>query len=376
MVYFNDFLFKTDRAIAYYSNADFILEVSKVNNFDEFSKLMKTKKGNEKQLLEEGIIFLESKEKKEDFQINFLEKYKKYIKQTLEDNVMEYFNNYYVSYCFCKKWSMCTNESDYETIFYGKTMNNIFELLDKKYDELLNKIKNKNELTIEEREFFENLILNYTINGSVADDSYNDIIEYFNLYPIQNIENLKNRQLYFIYIASKKISQINPLCELSFNTNTNLEGVEGDTLGVMISTLDGKSGITINYMDIYSINSEKKFYEHLFTLLHEIGHLKQTMIKDEKTRNFYNMENFLISENLDFYIEHHDEFHMESDADMYAIEELKREFGKDNPLVIEMCDRKLKTILSQDIKKFTELEIEEYKKIIERKNLQKGNKQN
>lgn len=311
------------------------------------------------------------KQKKEDFQIRFLEKYKKYIKRILNENVMEYFNNNYISYCFCKEWSMHSNENDFKTLFYGKPMNVIFESLDKKYDELKDKIKNKKLLTTEEKNFFENVILNFTINGSISDDSYDDIIEYFNLYPINNIEDLRNRQLYFIYIASKKIKEINPLCELSFDVNTDLEGIEKDTLGLLSSTLDGKLGITINYMDIYSINSEKKFYEHLFTLLHEIGHLKQTIIKDEETRNFYNMENFIIAENLDFYIKHHDEFHIELDADLYAIDELKNEFGKNNPLVTSMCDRKLKAILSQDIKKFTELEIEEYKKIIERKNLQK-----
>lgn len=42
--YLNDFLFKTDRAIAYYSNADFILEVSSIDNYNEFSKLMEKKK--------------------------------------------------------------------------------------------------------------------------------------------------------------------------------------------------------------------------------------------------------------------------------------------------------------------------------------------
>lgn len=367
MVYLNDFLFKIDRTIAYYSNEDFILEISSIENFDEFSKLIKSKKENEKQLLEEGIIFLENKENKENFQINFLEKYKKYIKQTLNENVMEYFNNYYVSYCFCKKWNMSAGENESKIFCFDKSLEEIFELLEKKYDEILNKIKNKNELTNEEKNFFENYILNFAINGAICDDSYNDVIEYFNLYPINIIDNLKNRQLYIIYIASKKISKINPLCELSFDTNTNLEGIEADTLGITIQSSDGRLGITINYMDIYSINSENKFYEHLFTLLHEIGHLKQTMVNDEKTKNFYNMENFLIAEDLDFYIEHHDKFHIEIDANIYAIDELKKEFGEDNPLVVKMCDRKLQAILSQDVKNFTELEIEEYKKLIERK---------
>ena len=409
MVNLNALLFVTDRCLEYVKNRDFLIQASKVDNSDEFSKLIESKTGSDKKSLENAIIYMENCETRqmsnqsdlneqetidgsnflhhEDFHILFLEKYRAYIPQVLEKNVMEYFNNDYISYCFCRQWQECTDDNKdhpdasetevfnlFEKDFYGKSMNQIFDLIDQKNKEIVDKIKAKTPLNDEEQRFFENIQLNFTINGYIAEDSYDEIVEYFNLYPIRTLdrtenqmESLRNRQLFFIYMAAKRIREINPFCLLSFDTKPNLQRSRRTFSGFLQPVSENEFILQINYMQIYDISNDEDFYQHLFTLFHEIGHLKQHTVVEEPEKNIYDLEHFLMRKNYEFYRSHHNQFQIEINADLYAINEMKKEFGKDNnPAANKIYEKELENFLTHnvhDVNKFMDLEIEEYNRL-------------
>lgn len=227
---------------------------------------------------------------------------------------------------------------------------------------MLKKIDNSIELTNKEKEFIENYFLSFSSNNFTLPTS--DILKYFEKYPIQNLDSFKNKKLYLLYICSKKVTELGMKCNIHFDGK---EDIEDKCEGYFAPLDDGTMLININAIASYVLKDDESFFEQIFTIYHEIGHLKQKINKERfenEVKQVFDMEDVIRRENHDFYVKYHDHFFKEKNADEFATEELEKDF-KDNKIVQELCDKeknKLMELYKYNIK-FLNLLFEEYNKI-------------
>lgn len=122
-------------------------------------------------------------------------------------------------------------------------------------------------------------------------------------------------------------------------------------------------------MGLYSIKSNKDFYRKVYTVMHELGHLNQDINYDnygEAEKNRMSMEKELMNKKREFYNQNHDNFYVEIDADMYAIEKIVDDFKnvKDACSICLEKIKKVKGILKSD-SDFMKLETEKYREMKE-----------
>ena len=351
-------------ASGFTATIDFTYITSKLENDEEFKQVIENLSIQEKENLENAVIYMHesSVNKNEtDWSQIFYKKYVKYLEKKLNDNVFEYINNKFCLYLIFQS-GITQGQEKYDKVVFGRKVGEVFEILDSSYDDMLKKIDNSIELTNKEKEFIENYFLSFSSNNFTLPTS--DILKYFEKYPIQNLDSFKNKKLYLLYICSKKVTELGMECNIHFDEK---EDVEGKCAGYFASLDDGTMLININAIVSYELKDDEIYFKKIFDIYHEIGHLNQKINKEifePELKQMSDMEDVIKIENCDFYDKYHDHFFKEKNANEFAIKELEKDF-KDNKIVQKLCDKeknKLMELYKYDIN-FLNLLFEEYNRI-------------
>jgi len=369
----------TDRLVAYAMSINFFEDMSQINDINHFIQIMQSKVNKEKQEIEEGIIYLTQKVKKEnlkEYEIIFLKKYHQYLFLTLEKDVKEYYNNAYCNYLFSKTLNDLSSHEKpeaAETVKFinGKTISEIEDITVNEANSIMNKIRNNEEIDANDKKFLEELFLSiayfsaiYKENDGEKDFMY-DVVDYFNKYPINDLSTPRNMQLSILYNLSSRMINYPKNCAIIFSTEYTYSTINQKyTLGFYAKTSEGIPIIGINGLDTYDLKTEKDFLEKMFTIFHELRHFEQENIEfNEELKKITEMENYLIKNDREFYRKYHDSFFLESDADNYAIIQLTELYKKQYPkLVSEIIENQIKN-KRIDYQTFYPMELEEYNKI-------------
>ncbi len=340
----NELIKSIDKEVSYLESTSFIEKASKEENMDEFIKLIKSY--TEKNNLENSLIYLASKEELKDYEKSFLDKYNKYLLKILENDPKEYYNNSYCSFLYTNALNKLTSKEElYKTKFInGKSLGEIDDILANIQDKLLQDIKDGKELSQKSRYFLEESILLFAFENIILkeyedkEDTMFDIVMYFNKYSIHDISTSRNKQLSILAALSQRMIKFSGNNAIRFNLDDVLENdkyYRKGSLGVLPKT--NIPYIEINGMDSINLSNEESFLEKMFTIFHELGHLRQKKNLNEFDENMlkiFKLEGELINNCNDFYIEYHDSFFVERDADNYAITELKKEYGEKYPTIV------------------------------------------
>lgn len=381
----NDLIKSVDDKISYLENYDFYLEMSKISDIYKFTEIM-TKKGiEEKRKIELGIIAMSRQKDLSGVDLTFLAMYHKYLTNILENNPLEYYNNLYCSYMYSSSWRNVKTDNDMKEkkFINGKLLTEIEDILTDKFNSLMNKLRNGKELNEKERNFIEELILDLVMNSGIfkqsidgEEDLMYDVDFYFKKYPINDISNPRNRFLELIRLLSVKMLEFEGNCAIMFSSDYS-KGKNGVVLGSYFKDTNGISCIKINGVDILNLNNNQDFFEKIFTVFHELGHMHQHDFPELYGDNFkeiMEIEKYIIKHNKDFYDNNHDSFYIERDADFYACSVLLDEYcNKDNchekytPIILNITNRELnrKRI---DMALFDKMLLDEYNKLLELNN--------
>lgn len=367
----NEILRNTDRLINFYENENLYKNLSNISNFDDFCKYV-SKFDNDNNFIN-GIIEIYNNAEKKSWCRLFIDKYNLYLTKKLEDDCRDYYNNNYVLFLFIDK---CLNTSDNEyegaIFFNGKKMVDIDNILIDKYNYLISRMNNKEKLDTNDKKFIEQTFLCHAFYSSIYKmydgnkDMMYDIVSYFNKYPINDLSDLKNKQLMLLSIISNNLIKINSNCGFQFSNE-----IIDDSLGEFYLE-DDIPIIKINALDIYDIQSNLQFVKKIYTIYHEIGHFMQKINEssyDLSIQQIFKMESELVKSSMDFYHKYHDNFFVERDADYYAMRKLRNNFYKlypDEVNKVLVAKGNLKRI---DVSKFLEMEYHQYDLI---KNKSKG----
>ena len=364
-----DMLKGLDGKISYYECAELIEKLKESKDTKLFKEILE-KESDQKDKLESSLIYLVSNNKEK----GFIEKYNKYLVKELENDVRNYLNNKYCLYLLFI--AIMNDESDgtdnLEKLFINdKTINKCLDDIEEKEEKLLKKLNNNEELENTDKIFLENafsffpsvFVIHKEVEGEEGLISV--IVKYFNKYPIKDLTTPRSKQLYILYILSKKLMELPGNCGLSY---TLKEQKRGNLIinGFVYTAYDGIPEIAINDLDLYSLDSDIELLEKIFTLFHEVGHIRQNLKLKEYTKEeieLIDLENKIISRRKDFYNKHHADFYIELDADTYAINEIINEYGKTYPKIVKDIVEKRNNTKRMSFDKFYQLELEEYKKI-------------
>lgn len=353
----NDVIKKTDLLLDYFEVKDLIEKISNEDNDFEFESL-ESKVLNK---IESSTLYLYEKKDKNNDEINFLKKYNKYISKLVEKDIKYAMNN---DYCYNILYTMYDNDCSSDDIIdaFNSTLNSIFDKLNNELEKIENKILKGCELSSCEKNFFENNVL-FVVNKELIEYSDNEIIlKYFDKFQF-DFDNYKNRQLYLIWIILKITAEFGKKICIIFDDSIEIEKNKYLTSGHIGKLPDGRRVIKINNTSIYNIKYNYDFYNLLFVVFHELGHLNQDVNFDkysDNSKKIINMENELKNLNRDFYLENHDKFFIEKDASFYAAKKLLQEFPTEKD-VLNIYRKKISKLLGGDTDKdFYKVEIEMY----------------
>lgn len=380
-----DILKDSSRLVAYGMLTNFFKDMSQINDINYFIQIMQSKTIKEKQEIEDGIIYLTSKVKKEDlkeYEIVFIAKYHQYLLFTLENDVREYYNNGYCSYLYSNAWNNLSSSDNSEEVKFinGKTLNQIDDMLISKTNSIIKKVRNNEEIEENDKMFLEEIFLSMAYDNVIykecdgEKDLMYDIVNYFKKYPINDLSIPRNMQLSILYNLSSRMIEIPENCAIQFSKEYTYSTInKKTTLGFYTRTSEGLPIICINGLDTYDLRTEFDFLEKMFILFHELGHLKQEHEEfNEEFREVIDIEKYLVQNDREFYKKYHDSFCLEWDADNYAITQMIESYGKQYPkMVTDIVSKELdrKRI---DWSTFYLMELEEYGKVsIRQENLKK-----
>ena len=352
--------------------SDFYNDMSKVEDLNYFQQIIEQKNDEEKQKIEDGVIYLSTltqKNQLNDYEILFLKKYHKYLINILEKDVRKYFNDKYCKYLYYKVWnSIKTEQESEETKFInGKSIKDIEMLLVDKYNKLMENVENGSDLENEDKKFIEEIFLAMAFNSIIykeydgEKDFMYDIVEFFKQYPIRGLSTNRDRQLNILSILASRMIDTPYNCGFSFDTDYKKSNDDNITLGTFFKAPNGISYIKIN--DMNEIFDEKEYLEKVFTIFHELGHLSQEYDKfNDEFKQVIEIEKYLLKNDREFYHKYHDSFCKEWDADNYAAIQLIKLYGEQYPeLVVDIVDKQTNK-KRVEWKKFYDMEQEKYKK--------------
>ena len=361
----NSLLKDVNGMIDYYEMLEFISFL--VNEDAGFDKRINNLDNYMKEKMENAALYLYYKVDKTIIDIEFLNKYNKHILKLINNDIKNVLNNNYCYNILSLDYNKCDSDEDIIKIF-NMSFKKIFNKLDNELDKISNKLLSGIELSDDEKIFYENNILFTVSNQIIYNEDNDEILKYFNKYPINNIEKPKNRKLYLVHMILKNSDLLGENICITFNDDIEVDNNKVVTFGRIGKLPDGRSIIEINNTDIYNIKNDYEFYQLIFTLLHELGHLNQDVNYDKYSdydKKRMDMENKLRNIDSDFYLNYHDNFFIEQDANMYAIKRMLNEFN-DNYETLNICRKKaiqLEKVYNED-NEFCKLEREEYNKRI------------
>ena len=143
---------------------DFIYKMNSLSD-DNFFKVIDRQNIEIKKQIEKAILFAYiSKYYKHNKVIkNFYENYTEYISNKLKDNPEEYCNNSFCQYLLFENVDESFEEWNKEKVF-GKTVEDILNILNERSDEILERMDLDEDVTEEEKEFVNNVLLMYASN--------------------------------------------------------------------------------------------------------------------------------------------------------------------------------------------------------------------
>ena len=356
----NNVLHKSDRMLNYYEIQDIIDKLVKLDDIKTTDAINNLETKIQKKL-ENAMIYLYDKKDKTKDELILLDKYNNYVLNEINKDGKKIMNNSYFSFVLS-----IIEQSDNKTVL-GKNLDDIINIFDNELDNISKKILNDKILSKEEQEFYENSTIFIAINSFIDSSDIQEINCYFNNYPVKNLDDNKNKQLFILFLLCKNIVEIGGNVCIKFNDDLEIDSNKFVTFGNFGRLADGRYLLEINDIDSYNLNDDSEFYRLIFTIFHELGHLNQDInydkySNDDKRR--MDVEKVFLNQDRDFYIKHHDNFFVEQDANMYAIKILLNEFGEIKE-VLDICKKKLKSLESvynQDIE-FSKLEYELYNSI-------------
>ena len=353
----NNLLRKTDLKLAYLEQRDFLNSLSSKTD-EEFVDAIEK---NDKEKNELAFTYLKDKENLSDNDDVILNKYNNHILDLMNNDIKSAMNNTYFV-------SLLSNADINDKEILGMRVDDVIEKIYQNVDMIFAKIKNGEEISDIENEFCKNALLYAVVYHYIDNEDINEINDYFTKYKVTNFDDVKNKQLYLLGLATKYIVDIGGEVCVSFEEDEEIKN-NCITSGEFGKLPDGRYVIFIYDMDLYSIKNNKEFYRKVFTVMHELGHLNQDINYNaygEAEKHRMNIEKELINKEKEFYNQNHDNFYVEIDADMYAIDKIADDFGD----VKEACSiclekiRKVKSVLKND-SRFMMLETEKYREMKE-----------
>ena len=344
----SDILDNTDNMLEFYELKDILLN-NGFNNIDSGK-------------LESAMIYLYSKSDKSSNEVDVLNKYNNYILNLVNSNKFNIVNSKYFRTIFSIDYQ---NNSDY---VLGFNIEELIGFLDDNLKSIENKIINNVELSSLEKTFYQNSLMFFACNTFIDSSDIDFIVNYFDKYPIGDLKNIDNRKLFLMSMIARNIKDIGGCVCISFNKH--LEIIDSSvTLGHFGKMIDGRYLLEVNNINDYNISDDKNFYEVIFVLLHELGHLNQDINYtkyNEDDKKIIDIEKYLINNNEEFYNNNHDSFFVEIDANMYAVKRMLNEFS--NKEALDICKKKvdmLNKVYNDD--EFIKLEYEVYNDILRSK---------
>lgn len=352
--------------------SDFYHDMSQVESMNSFQQILEAKEDQEREKIEEGIIYLSTmpKDKLKDYEVIFQRKYHDYLIDILKKDVRKYYNDKYCKYLYFRIWRLiATNQLDPETKFInGKSMKDIDLSLASQYNKLIEDMQKGIDLKDEDKKFVEETFLAMVLHDIVykeyagEKDLMYDIVEFFTRYPIRDISTSRNRQLSLLSILASRMIKIPSNCGIVFDTDYEELGNNNICLGCFSKTPSGIPYIKIN--DLEGIYTERSYLERVFTVFHELGHFLQKYDEfNDEFNKVIEIERYLVKNDNSFYKMYHDSFCLEWDADNYAITQLIEVYGAQySKLVTDIVER----IINKrriDWPTFYLMELEEYEKI-------------
>lgn len=367
----------TSKMVAYALSFDFYKDMSKITDINDFSKIMNSIGCEEKQKIENGIIYLTQKRKKDDlkkYEVIFLEKYHQYLNYILEKDVREYFNNVYCSYLYSKEYGRLSLIDNYKNIKFinGKLVADIDSILVNMNNKIMNKVRKNEEIDYNDKMFLEENFLFKAFHSVVykenngENDLMYDIVDYFNKYPIKDLSTPRNMQLSILYVLSNEMIKMPSNSAIEFSTEYTYSTIsKTNILGFYTNILNGVPMIRVNGLDVYDLRTETEFLEKLFTMFHELGHFRQEIEKfNDELKNVIEMEKYLIKYDSLFYKKYHDSFYLELDADNYAVTQIIQSYGTQYPEIVTDIVAKELNRKRIDWSVFYLMELEEYEKVM------------
>ena len=257
---------------------NFLLELSEIKDDSILFKKLDKMSECEKEILEDSIIGLNilNIEKINSFN-SFFNRYKNYVIEKANNNVMYYLNNRFLNFLYCEKLTKKDSNEAYDGIILGRKFEKIYDEIYNKYLELNEKIDKNEKLSEEEISFMKKLYITFAlfesfsvdVDGSEENDY--DIIDFCNQYPL-NIENsIEDKQLFLIYNIVKSLINIKGKYHIIFNPYQTEKDYK--TLG-SVSNYNGRDDeflITINYTNQILFENRDQIVDVLFTIFHEIS---------------------------------------------------------------------------------------------------------
>ena len=354
-------------------NMNFLLELNRIEDDETLFKKLDKMSECKKEILEDSIIGLYNLNSEENNIFKtFLDRYKKYIIEKSNTDVMYYLNNRFLNFLYCEKLTKKDSNEAYDGIILGRKFENIYDEIYNKYLELNEKIDKNEKLSEEEISFMKKLYINFAlfesfsvdVDGSEENDY--DIIDFCNQYPLNIEKSLEDQQIFLIYNIVKSLITIKGKYHIIFNQYH--VGNDYNTLG-SVSNYKGRADeflITINYTNQILFENKDQIVDVLFTVFHEIGHILQRNCKDSYDSDMldiFEKEHFVLKNDRAFYNKYHDSFTIEQDANLYAFNTMIDLFLDTYP---EFCDYTMKRMKSKkliDSELFTKLFFEKYEQL-------------
>lgn len=337
-----------ERALKSAHYEEMFLKLNKIPDEKNLFKTLDEMNEKEKEELEEAVIGLISRFELSDEMNIFYNKYKNYALKKAKDNNIEYLNNNYLRFLYHNEFQKIVKDNDYDSKINDKSIWDIYYDLCDRYNEIIAKMNRNEELTNEEKRYIKNFFISTAFYNTIEKetdgkkDIMYDIVEYFDKYPIDDIKSTKNKQLSLLYILSKQLINLNVNSVITFEKYHDKNDILSE--GYFKQLNDGRYLINISNLDNIYLNTEEKFFDKLFTIFHEFGHVRQKIYKDkypDAIKEQFAREKYIINNNKKFYKKFHDSFYMETDADRYALSTIIELFGKNNPEnVSKLIDRK------------------------------------
>ena len=354
-------------------NMNFLLELNRIEDDETLFKKLDKMSECKKEILEDSIIGLYNLNSEENNIFKtFLDRYKKYIIEKSNTDVMYYLNNRFLNLFYCEELTKKDTNKAYDGIILGRIFENIYDEIYNKYLELNEKIDKNEKLSEEEISFMKKLYINFAlfesfsvdVDGSEENDY--DIIDFCNQYPLNIEKSLEDQQIFLIYNIVKSLITIKGKYHIIFNQYH--VGNDYNTLG-SVSNYKGRADeflITINYTNQILFENKDQIVDVLFTVFHEIGHILQRNCKDSYDSDMldiFEKEHFVLKNDRAFYNKYHDSFTIEQDANLYAFNTMIDLFLDTYP---EFCDYTMKRMKSKkliDSELFTKLFFEKYEQL-------------